>query len=589
MKSSIFPWSARASLLCALFIAYPASAIAQDSDASRALSVTSKHGVVAADNFEASKVGATILSQGGNAADAGAATLLANGVLNPFASGFGGGGFCLYRPVESGKTHVLDFRERAPISSTADMYLVDGKADRALQMRGGLAVGVPGEPAGLWALQQKFGVTEWAEVVDPAVKLAQGYTAGALLAKRLRGRAQDSLKKHPKLAALYKVDGKWAQKGDQLKRRALAKTLALYRDKGPIVFYHGAIGESVVETVNKAGGIFQTKDLNGYSIATREPVTGTYREYSILGMPPPSSGGLVLVETLNILESFELNKTPRDARSIHLIAEALKNGFADRARWMGDADFVEVPVDLFTSKEYAQKLAQKIEPKGVLPLEDYGTPNEDSQAQLPDDHGTTHLSIIDGDGNMLACTSSVNTSFGSMVYDEQTGILLNNQMGDFTAQPGKPNNYGLVGTTQNAVAPQKRPLSSMSPTLVLRDGKPFLAVGASGGPTIITGTLLTMLNLMDFKMSPAESVAAARIHEQWRPDILFTEPGIPGQKSLQKWGHTLKIGPAFNSVQIVVRGADGAQTGVSDPRKLGEPAAEQVPERAPTKNDKKNK
>lgn len=573
MAPSTFPCRSRLFILCALLIACPSSAWAQDSARAPAPAVTSQHGVVAADNVEASRVGAAILAAGGNAADAGAATLLANGVLNPFASGFGGGGFCLYRPQDTGKTHVLDFRETAPLAATADMFLVDGEPDRDLQMRGGLAAGIPGEPAGMWALQAQFGAIEWEKVVDPSVQLAREYTAGPLLEERLRGRAEDALKKHPKLAALYQVDGEWAKEGDTLRRRALADTLALYRDEGPIAFYHGETASQVIDAVNKAGGIFQPEDFSSYSIATREAISGTYHDYTILSMPPPSSGGLVLIETLNILESFDLAGQPRDAKAIHLIAEALKHGFADRARWMGDADFVDIPGERFTSKAYAKKLAAKIKAEGVLALEDYGSPTEDAAPQPPDDSGTSHLSVIDASGNMLACTSSVNTGFGSMVYDEKSGLLLNNQMGDFTAQPGKPNNYGLIGTAQNAVAPKKRPLSSMSPTLVLRDGEPFLAVGGSGGPTIITGTLMTMLNLMDFGMSPSEAVHAGRIHEQWRPDILFVEPDIPGQNSLKKWGHTLKVAPSYSSVQIVLQNPDGTQTGVSDPRKKGAPAA----------------
>lgn len=574
MTCSTLPRRALLSILCAILIACPATVFSQDAERGPAQSVTSKSGVVAADNVEASRVGAAILAAGGNAADAGAATLLANGILNPFASGFGGGGFCLYRPEETGKTHVIDFRERAPLNATADMFLVDGEPSRELQLRGGLAVGIPGEPAGLWALQQKFGALEWEKVVDPAVDIARDYKVGPLLAKRLRGRAEESLKKHPTLAALFqKEDGQWVEEGDSVQRSALADTLALYRDEGPIAFYHGPTGQSVVEAVNAAGGIFQAEDLSSYSIATREAISGTYHDFTILSMPPPSSGGLVMVETLNILEHFKLDERPRDAHSIHLIIEALKHGFADRARWMGDADFVEIPGDRFTSKEYAKTLAAKIKAKAVLPLEQYGSPIENPTAPPPDDSGTSHLSIIDAQGNMLACTSSVNTGFGSMVYDPKSGILLNNHMGDFTAQAGKANNYGLIGSKQNEVAPQKRPLSSMTPTLVLRGGQPYLAVGGSGGPTIISGTLLTMINLMDFKMSPAEAIAVGRVHAQWRPEVLFTEPDIPGIKSLEKWGHRFKVGPSYSSVQIVIRNADGTQTGVSDPRKLGGPAA----------------
>lgn len=558
-----------ATVLVAAVSAAPTMATAQQAPARpKAASVSSTRGVVATDHPQASKIGARILAQGGNAADAGTAALLANGVLNPFASGLGGGGFCLYRPHKTGKVHVIDFREKAPKKATRDMFVVDGKPDRNLQLRGGSASGVPGEPAGLWALQNLYGALDWKQVVDPAVGLAGGYEVGALLAKRIAHNADD-LEKHPRLAELFQVDGRWARQGDRLSRPGLAKTLALYRDDGPIVFYHGEVGDAVVEQVNAAGGIFSPDDMHRYSIAHREPIAGTYRGYSVFSMPPPSSGGTTLVETLNILEGFELSKEGVSAESTHQIAEALKHAFADRARWLGDTDFVDVPLAKLTSKAYADKLRKTIKPHGVLPLDQYG-----SHRQLPEDHGTTHVSVIDKEGNMLACTSTINTSFGSMVLVDKYGVIMNNEMGDFTPLPGKPNNYGLIGTGQNAVAPEKRPLSSMSPTLVLRDDQPFLAAGASGGPTIITGTLLGMVNLIDFGMTPAEAITAPRIHDQWRPEVLFIEPDMGGKKKLEKWGHKLKIQPAFNSVQIVVRGADGTLTGVSDPRKMGQPAAE---------------
>ncbi|QDG49913.1 gamma-glutamyltransferase [Persicimonas caeni] len=577
-------------LLISALLATPVAGIAQEqpntqtaqggqkTERARAPAVHSARGIVATDHPQASAVGARILANGGNAADAGAAALLANGVLNPFASGLGGGGFCLYRPEDTGKVHVIDFREKAPKKATRDMFVVDGEPVREMQLRGGKASGIPGEPAGLWALQNRFGSLEWSQVVDPAYKLANdGFSVGGLLEKRLDSKADD-LEKHPKLAALFKQDGEWVDEGDTLTRPGLAKTLKLYRDEGPIVFYHGKIGEAIVEDVNEAGGIFSSADLTSYSVVNREPITGTYRGYQVFSMPPPSSGGTTLVETLNILEGFELSEDERDAKSLHLVIESLKHAFADRARWLGDTDFVDVPVARLTSKEYAKELRQKIKLDGVLPLEEYG-----SHRQVPDDSGTTHVSVIDEAGNMLACTSTINTSFGSMVLVDEYGLIMNNEMGDFTAMPGKPNNYGLIGTGQNAVAPEKRPLSSMSPTLVLRDGKPYLAAGASGGPTIITGTLLGLINMVDFGMTPAEAIAAPRIHHQWRPEMLFTEPSVEDQDRLQEFGHKLRLGPAFNSVQIVVRHPDETLTGVSDPRKMGRPAAEPAPTEAPNK------
>lgn len=541
-------------------------------------SVESTSGVVAADHPTASRVGAQILAAGGNAADAGAAALLANGVVNPMSSGLGGGGFCLYRPIETGDVKVIDFRERAPRKATQDMYVVDGEVRRDLQMRGGLAVGVPGEPGGLWALQRIYGEAAWKDVVEPAYRLAHdGFEVGDALAKRLRSR-EDELDQRPELAAVFKSDDAWVDAGETLQWPALAGTLAEYRDNGPMAFYHGDIAAAIVEAVNAADGRFQDVDLREYSVAHRDPISGTYRGYDVFSMPPPSSGGTTIVETLNILEGWSLAEMGMKSTSIHLITEALKHAFADRARWLGDTDFVDVPIERLTSKEYADSLRETIDREGVLEQDAYG-----SHRQVPDDAGTSHLSIIDGQGNMLACTSTINTSFGSMVYVPAHGLILNNEMGDFTPQPHKPNNYGLIGTGQNAVAPGKRPLSSMSPTLVLRDGEPFLAAGASGGPTIITGTLYTIVRLIDFDQSPVESIAAARFHHQWVPMKLFMEAPLGMKEQLEAWGHNIDVRRAFNSVQIVVRDKDGTLTGVSDPRKGGQPAA------ATTVNDDSSK
>jgi gamma-glutamyltranspeptidase/glutathione hydrolase len=557
--------------LCLLLVAAPAAA--QDAKQSSRVPETAPHvkssaGVVAADHPVASRIGAQVLASGGNAADAGAAALLANGVVNPMSSGLGGGGFCLYRPLETGEVKVLDFREKAPKNADRDMFVVDGEVRRDLQMRGGLAVGVPGEPGGLWGLQRIHGALAWKDVVHPAYELANdGFEVGDALAKRLQSRSE-SLEKHPKLAAAFKKGGSWVAKGDLLKRPGLARTLAEYRDNGPMAFYHGDIAAKIVEAVNAAGGRFQSADMREYSIVHRDPIKGTYRSHDIYSMPPPSSGGTTIVETLNILEGWNLSEMGVNSLSIHLITEALKHAFADRARWLGDTDFVEVPVERLTSKAYADELRETIDEDGVLPREDYGT-----HRQVPDDAGTTHVSVIDADGNMLACTSTINTSFGSMVFVPEYGLVLNNEMGDFTPQPGKPNNYGLIGTGQNAVAPEKRPLSSMSPTLVLKEGEPFIAAGASGGPTIITGTLYAILRIIDFGQTPSQAIASARLHHQWVPMKLFMEAPLGLQETLESWGHKIDVRPAFNSVQIVVRNEDGTLTGVSDPRKSGAPAA----------------
>ena len=535
--------------------------------AQEASTATSAHGMVAADHPRASQVGADILAAGGNAFDASVATLLALGVVNPFASGLGGGGFCVVRP-QNDDVAVIDFRERAPAAATRDMYIdASGKADIDKTIKGGLAVAVPGEVRGLEALHKRYGKAKWSDVVRPARELAAaGFEVGELLPKRLAAK-EEALVANPALAAAFRKGDRWVRAGETLKRPGLARTLRLIEQKGAAPFHGGEVGDAIAQTVRAAGGIITPRDLVDYQVTWREPLRGSYRGFEIFTMPPPSSGGTTILATLNVLERFDMRTLGYNPESIHRITEALKHAFADRARWLGDADFVSVPTETLISKSEAR--ATEIHPIRVLPADAYGT-----SAPPPDDDGTTHVSIIDGDGNMSACTSTINTSFGSMVYVEAFGLVLNNEMGDFTAQPGVPNNYGLVGTDQNAVAAGKRPLSSMSPTIVLtQEGEPYLVVGASGGPTIITGTLLALIRTIDWGWSPADAIARPRIHHQWMPEVLYSEGLEPSWlEVLKRRGHAVKVGEGYNSVQMVVRHQDGKLTGVSDPRKNGRPA-----------------
>ncbi len=543
-----------------------------------ATTVTSNKGIVAADHPTASKVGARILKQGGSATDAGIATMLALGVVNPFSSGLGGGGFCLRRGADSGKVTVMDFRERAPLNATSDMYVEDGEVQEQKMVRGGLAVGVPGEAAGMWSLHHRFGAIEWSELFDPAHRLARdGHRVSELLVSRLRDNAK-KLRKRPKLSVIFQgSDGKWVEQGETLVRPKLAETLSTLKKEGPRPMYHGGMGQAIVRAVNEAGGMFQMDDLRTYSVTQREPVRGEYRGYDIFSMPPSSSGGTAIVETLNILEGFDIEPKTRTAQELHWIVESLKHAFADRAGWLGDSDFVDVPLDRLTSETYARRLRERIEPDEVLAQDRYGSYSE---APLPDDSGTSHLSVVDSERNMLSCTTTINLSFGSMVFVPEWGLIMNDEMGDFTAKPGTANNYGLVGTKKNAIAPRKRPLSSMSPTLVLNpSGEPFMAVGASGGPTIITGTLMTMINTIDYKMSPEQAIIAPRLHHQWKPKTLFLENQIGAAGGLTERGHSIEVRPTYSNVQMIVRDEGNAFTGVSDPRKGGEPAATTTLER----------
>lgn len=540
------------------------------------VTVMSQSGIVAADHPLASSVGAQVLSRGGSAADAAIATLLTLGIVNPFASGLGGGGFCVYREASSGKAQALDFREVAPMAATQDMFLVKGKAQSSLSREGGLAVAIPSEAAGLEALHKRYGRLSWAQVVDPAYQIAQrGHFVGQLMPKRL-GSKGEKLKDKPGFWGAFGAvggveQGRWVETGDLLKRPDLAKTLSVLRDKGAAGFYQGPIAQAIVDAANAQGGRLTLKDLERYKPTWRTPIIGQYRGYEIISMPSPSSGGVALVQALNILSGFELGKEGQEAKETHLIIEALKHAFADRARWMGDADFVKVPISTLTSAAYAASLRAKIDPEKTQPAKNYG-----SVKPPPNDDGTTHISIIDARGDMIACTSTVNTSFGSMIYVEGFGMVLNNEMDDFSAQPGVPNAFGLVGNAQNAVAPNKRPLSSMTPTLITKGGEPFMVAGASGGPTIITGTLLAILSVIDYKRTPTEAVTGPRLHQQWLPELVFIEPTSEEiTQGLTQRGHKLKVGPAFNSVQIVVKNDKGGWTAVSDPRKYGRPARAQ--------------
>ena len=539
--------------------------------------VLSQSQVVASDNPTASAVGAAILQQGGSAADAGVATLLTLGVVHPFASGIGGGGFCLHRDAASGKVEALDFRETAPGLASRDMYLdKKGKAQGDLSRYGGLAVATPGEPAGLAALHARHGKLPWYDVVNPVYRLAKdGFYVGELLPQRLESKSSrlEDLPEFGTAFASPRDAARYVEPFELLKRPDLARTLELYRDSGAKPFYEGEIARAIVETVKVSGGILSLEDLKAYQVSWREPLHGTYRDiYDLYTMPSPSSGGMVTLEVLNVLEGFDLGSLGYGAKSIHLIVEAMKHAFADRAEWMGDADFVKVPVEALISKERAKKVQKKIQPDKTGKLKDYGM-----KKPPKDDDGTTHISIIDASGNMLACTSTVNTSFGSLVYVPSWGIILNNEMDDFSAQPGVPNAFGLVGTEQNAIAPGKRPLSSMSPTLVLKNKKPFLITGGSGGPTIITGVIMSIVRLIDFAQSPSEAVFGSRIHHQWLPEKLFFEGSEGGEieKELEKLGHSVQVRTSYNSVQIIAIDDDGIKTGVSDPRKLGRPASSQ--------------
>lgn len=535
----------------------------------------SSAGVVAADHHYASEAGVAILEAGGNAADAGVLAMLILGMANPFSSGLGGGGFCLYRDAAREETTVLDFREMAPGAAHRDLYIIDGEADYDAARHGGLAIGVPGEPAGLWALHGRFGQLPWEDVVDQARHFAeQGFAVGPTLARHLQA-MEPFLEGRPALRALFEhhEEDRLLQEGDLMVRDDLARALTVLRDEGVRPFYVGPIADAIAEAAQADGGVLTSEDMGRYHLIPRQPVSGTFQGYEILSMPPPSSGGIALIQALNIVSHYldhvgeeELSPESR----VHLFVEALKHAFADRAEWLGDADFVDVPVEWLLSPEYAAELAARIDLSGVLPTEAYGTAGAG-----PDNPGTSHLSVADADGNLLSCTTTLNTRFGSLVYVPEYGIILNNQMADFNIEPGEANLYGLIGNEQNAVAAGKRPLSSMSPTLVLsEDGEPVMTLGASGGPTIISGVYFTLLRALLDDEEPLELISAGRMHHQWTPDVLMVEDESDQVvQALAAIGHELRERPSFTAVQLIWRRGDH-WVGVSDPRKGGRPAAQ---------------
>jgi gamma-glutamyltranspeptidase/glutathione hydrolase len=543
--------------------------------------VRSQTGMVAADSPEASQVGAEILEQGGNAFDAAIATSFALAVARPESTGLGGGGFMLAYLAKERRFVALDFREMAPAAATRARYekLTTGAGDGPPpSIYGGNAVGIPGQLAGLVEIQRRFATKPLAELVEPAIRLAEtGFTVDEHLQRACREALADytnwpQLKeRHAQLYESLLGSGEPAKPGDKLKRPDLAKALTLIAEQGPDVFYRGPIAAAIVRAVRIAGGEMMMIDLEGYRVREREPLRATYGGYEIVTMPPPSSGGVCLLETLNILslvrERIQYPPGWRGSGYPRNLIQALKHAFADRARWLGDPDFASLPVQRLTSRAYAEELLAR---NAVTP-DDFGS------TQLPDDRGTSHFCVADKDGNVVALTETINGVFGSLVIAEPYGIPLNNQMDDFTTSAGKPNLFGLIQGEANAVGPAKRPLSSMTPTIVLKDNRPALVLGASGGPRIITSVLQVLLNVIEFDMSMEEAMTAVRLHHQWKPDEVYFDREPPAE--LAEWLKNAKPACKISTqrktgvVQAIQFLDDGTFVGASDPRRGGRPAA----------------
>lgn len=532
--------------------------------------------VVAQEKISA-RVGADILRRGGNAVDAAVATGYAMAVTYPRAGNIGGGGFMVIHSAERNEDIAIDYRETAPAATTPQIFLgPDGKPDAAKSRDSALGIGVPGTVAGLALALEKYGSGHFtlAQLLEPAITLARdGFIVGDDIADTLPGWSS-RLARWPSSAKIFaKPDGTPLGEGDRLVQSDLADTLASIAAQGPRGFYEGPVAEKLAKAVSDAGGIMTPADLKAYQAVIRAPVHGTYRGYDIVSMPLPSSGGVVLVETLNILEGFQLGDLKQGSpASLHLLIEAMKRAYADRARYLGDPAFVNAPIDRLTAKDYASRLRAGISTEHATPSKDLvaaaTSPREGSN--------TTHYSVVDSSGNAVSNTYTLNFSYGVGMVAEGTGVLLNNELDDFTAAVGASNAYGLVGYEANLPGPGKRPLSSMSPTIVLRDGKPVLVTGSPGGSRIISTVLQVIVNVLDYKMDVAAAVAAPRLHHQWLPDEVRVERGFPDDVlfGLKAMDHLI-VEPmgqtSANSILVTPNGPLGAP----DPRSRGAEAAGQ--------------
>ena len=535
-----------------------------------AASAEATHGMVATVHPVATAAGLRVLKEGGNAIDATVAVALTLGVVDGVNSGIGGGCFMLIHRGD-GALVAIDGRETAPAAATADMFVRNGRADTKLSQTGPLASGVPGALAVYEFAVEHYGKRKLSDLILPAAELADGgFVLDKSYALNLKGVAAEMGQFSSSRAVFFKM-AKPLARGDVLKQPELAATYRSIAGQGSDWFYRGPFAQAVDQWMKRNGGILTAEDFRSYKVSLRDPVCSSYRGYTIIGFPPPSSGGVHVAQMLNILDNFNLPSLG-EAERLHVMTEAMKLAFADRAYWLGDPEFVKVPRGLM-DRNYAATLAGKINREHVALVSSQGAP-PDWETDVFKKH-TTHFSVADADGNWVACTATINTSFGSKVVIPGTGVVMNNQMDDFSIQPGVSNYFGLIGGHANAVAPGKRPLSSMSPTLVLKDGNPIVALGAAGGPKIISQVELELVCLLDLGMSPEETLAQPRIHHQWSPNQLMIEKALPSrvQAELARRGHKLKKLPAMGVSQIVARSPDGKGfVGAADPRAGGNAA-----------------
>ena len=534
--------------------------------------VTARHGMVVAQEGRAALIGAEVLKRGGNAVDAAVAVGFAMAVTYPRAGNIGGGGFMLIHLARKQQDIAIDYRETAPAATTKTTFLdAKGEADPQKSREQGLAIGVPGTVAGLVHALDKYGSGRFklAQLMAPAIELARkGYKAG----DEFEDTGQSSIArmaKWPSTRKLFlKPDGSLIARGTLLVQSDLADTLDAIAKGGPRAFYEGPIAEKIAAAVRDAGGLMTVDDLKNYRAVERPVLRGSYRGYRIVSMPPPSSGGVVLLEMLNILEGYRLK--PDDPQSTHLMLEAMRYAYADRAHLLGDPDFVKEPIAGLMSKRYAASIRKRIDPQRATPSDKI----KPGDATAFEGRNTTHFSIVDRFGNAVANTYTLNLSYGVGMIAAGTGVLLNNELDDFAAAPGVPNAFGLIGYEANEPGPNKRPLSSMTPTIVLRNGRPVLVTGSPGGSRIITAVLQVILNVIDYGMPLGEAEHAPRLHHQWQPDETMVEPTVPAAmvKALEARGHHVKVWPPFTSVNSVLVTPQGL-VGAADTRTRGALAA----------------
>jgi len=526
--------------------------------------------MVVTEDGRATRVGVEILKRGGNAVDAGVAIGFAMAVTYPTAGNIGGGGFMLVRLAKNNQIVAIDYRETAPAAATKDIFLnLLGEADPRKSRDEGLAIGVPGTVAGLALAHQKYGSGKFtlAELIAPAIKFArEGILVDAELADSL-SKSKPVLERWPSTAAIFlRTDRSLPLKDELLVQRDLADTLETIAQEGPRAFYEGPIAQAIAGSVRRAGGIMTAEDLARYQAVERAPVRGSYHEYDIYSMPPPSAGGVHLIQILNILDGFDLAPLgPNSGQAAHIKIEAMKMAYADRAKFLGDPEKVKVPVAGLISKTYAGELRKKINPERALAAADVAA----GPVPAEGDH-TTHYSVVDRDGNAISNTYTLNLRFGTGLVAEGTGVLLNNELDDFAAKPGSPNAFGLIGGTANAPGPGKKPLSSMAPTFMMKGRDLVLVTGSPGGSRIISTVANVIVNLIDYRMSLADAVAAPRIHHQWIPDEVRVEPEIPADMVwlLERRGNKVSQSPSWGSANSILVTQKNLQ-GVADPRSRG--------------------